>query len=56
MPDQIAKVSQIFKENSKWAQKIKNDGYRLLDTGLGTKDVKGTFYGMESKTIFGDKQ
>ena len=26
-----------------------------MDTGLGTKDTKGTFYGMETKTIFNDK-
>jgi hypothetical protein len=39
-----------------WAEKIKNEGYKVFDTGLGAKDAKGTFYGMETKTIFGDKK
>jgi RHS repeat-associated protein len=55
VPDEIAKGSQIFKENQTWAQKIKKEGYKVLDTGLGTKDAKGTFYKMETKTIFGEK-
>jgi RHS repeat-associated protein len=54
--DDIARQSQIFKENLLWAEKIKNEGYKVFDTGLGAKDAKGTFYGMETKTIFGDKK
>jgi RHS repeat-associated protein len=53
--DEVAKSSQIFKENSTWAQKVKKEGYKVLDIGLGTQDGKGTFYRMETKTIFGDK-
>jgi RHS repeat-associated protein len=54
VPDKIAKSSKIYEENAKWAQKIKDKGYKVFDTGLGSKDGKGTFYGMESKTIFGN--
>jgi RHS repeat-associated protein len=56
VPDEVAQSSQIFKENSTWAQKVKKEGYKVLDTGLGTQDGKGTFYRMETKTIFGDKK
>lgn len=53
VPDNIVKNSMIYKENVKWAEKIKKEGYTVLDTGLGAEDSKGTFYGMEIKTIFG---
>lgn len=56
VPEDVAKISQIYKENSAWAQKVKKEGYKVLDTGLGTKDAKGTFYKMETQTIFGDKK
>jgi RHS repeat-associated protein len=55
VPDEIVKGSQIFKENKAWAERVKKEGYKVLDTGLGTKDAKGTFYKMETQTIFGDK-
>lgn len=52
--DEVAKTLKIYKENSEWVDKIKNEGYKVLDTGLGTQDGKGVFYGMESKKIFGN--
>jgi len=55
VPDEIARGSQIYKENLKWAEGIKKEGYTIYDAGLGTQTGKGTFYGMETKTIFGDK-
>jgi len=56
VPDDIAKESLLYRENLAWAEKIKKEGYKVLDTGLGTKDGNGTFYGMETKTIFGEKK
>ncbi len=55
VPDNIVKKSLIFRENQAWAERIKSEGYKVFDTGLGTKDSKGTFYRMETETIFGDK-
>jgi len=52
VPEDIAKTSTIFKENLAWAEKIKKEGYKVFDTGLGSKDASGTFYGAEVKTIF----
>lgn len=56
VPEEEAKNSAIYKHNEEWAQKIKDKGYKVFDTGLGSQDGKGTFYGMETKKIFGDKK
>ena len=51
----VSKISLIFKQNSEWASRVKKEVYKVLDTGLGTKDAKGTFHKMETQIIFGDK-
>ncbi|HVZ97039.1 MAG TPA: RHS repeat-associated core domain-containing protein, partial [Chitinophagaceae bacterium] len=38
VPKDIVKQSAIYKHNERWAQKIKKEGYKVLDTGLGTQD------------------
>ena|GEM_PF-6730918 len=55
VPEEITKTSKLYKENLQWAQKIKREGYHVFDTGLGKYKTKGTFYGLETKLIFGDK-
>ena len=53
--------SLLMKENTEWANKIKQEGYTIYDVGLDPNWVKqgsfekGDYYEMETKVIFGDK-
>jgi hypothetical protein len=46
--------------NRAWIQGLKKEGYTIYDVGLDPKHTqkgdygKGTYYGMETKEVFGD--
>ena len=54
VPDQVAKETQLYKENVHWINAVKKAGYTILDLG-GNKE-ESTFYNMETETVYGTKK
>ena len=52
VPDEVVKGTQLYKENVKWINDVKKEGYDILDTGGGTTS---TFYNMEKQAVYGEK-
>ncbi len=53
LSDDIVKGTQMYRENVEWINKVKKEGYDVLDTGGGTTS---TFYNMEKEAIYGKKK
>lgn len=50
--NEVIEASEIFRENMKWADKIRNEGYSVIDNGLDpTYEIKSYFYEMELKKL-----
>jgi RHS repeat-associated protein len=52
LSDDVIKGTQMFKENTEWINKVKKEGYDVLDTGGGTTS---TSYNMEKEVVYGKK-
>jgi hypothetical protein len=67
LPHNEVVKTQMYKNNKVWAQKLKDEGYTVIDIGDpfgATYGVSGgltaegmsTFYSIEKKILFGDLQ
>jgi len=53
IPDNILENSLMFKANRAWAEKVKSQGYTIIDLGNPTNEAtQSIFYNMEISTIF----
>jgi hypothetical protein len=52
IPDHEMPNTLIFKVNKEWAEKIKNEGYTIIDIGSSHNKTPSIFYEMEIETIF----
>jgi len=53
IPDNILQNSLMYKANLVWAEKIKTQGYTIIDLGNPTNEIaQSVFYNMEVQTIF----
>jgi hypothetical protein len=52
LPDSEVSQSVMFKENQAWAQKLKNEGYTVVDTGNPSGAGSSPFYQMEQSILF----
>lgn len=53
IPDNILQNSLMYKANLVWAEKIKTQGYTIIDLGNPTNETaQSIFYNMEVQTIF----
>jgi len=54
IPPDVVKKSQLFKENKAWAQKLKDQGYTVVDVDNPGNQPPSPFYDMEKQVLFGD--
>uniref|UniRef100_UPI00056EF2F0 hypothetical protein n=1 Tax=Zooshikella ganghwensis TaxID=202772 RepID=UPI00056EF2F0 len=55
LPDEIIHQTTFYKENIKWAQKLRKEGYTVIDIGNpNNKTDLGPFYSGEINAIFGN--
>ena len=55
LPDEIIHQTTFYKENIKWAQKLRTEGYTVIDIGNpNNKPVLGPFYSGELNAVFGN--
>lgn len=53
IPDNVLQNSLMYKANKVWAEKIKNQGFTILDFGNPTNETtQSVFYNIETSTIF----
>lgn len=52
VPTNIVQGTQLFQENSAWINKVKKEGYNVLDLGADKSGSSSTFYNMEQQTIY----
>jgi hypothetical protein len=52
LPDDIIKNSVVFKENMKWVQKLKDEGYTIVDIGNPNNKGSSVYYDNEVKLAF----
>lgn len=50
IPDKIGEQQEIYKQNVIWINKVKSEGYDILDIGGGTTS---TFYNMDRQVVYG---
>ena len=54
LPDEVIHTTEFYKQNIKWAQKLVDEGFTVIDIGNPTgKSDLGPFYGGELSTVFG---
>lgn len=53
LSDDVVQGTKVYKENQSWIQKIKDDGYNVIDLGVKEGAAPSTFYNMERKTVDG---
>lgn len=53
VPDEVAKTSLMFKENQAWIEKVRREGYTILDIGEGAAPNRSTFFEMEKQAVYG---
>ena len=54
IPDDAVKNSDMFQANQAWAEKLKSQGYTVVDVGNPMTQGSSPFFDMEKSTIFGD--
>ena len=54
IPEDVARDSQMFQENQAWAQKLKDEGYTVIDADNPDGQAASPFYEMEKQILFGD--
>ncbi|TXT27316.1 MAG: hypothetical protein FD134_67 [Gallionellaceae bacterium] len=54
IPEDVVRKSQMFQENQAWAQKLKDQGYTVVDVGNPGGQKNSPFYDMEKQILFGD--
>jgi hypothetical protein len=52
IPDHEIPNTLMFNANKEWAEKIKNEGYTIIDIGNSHNKTPSVFYEMEIETIF----
>lgn len=54
LPDEVIYETTFYKENIKWAEKLRRENYTVVDIGNPNRKAElGPFYGGELKTVFG---
>jgi hypothetical protein len=54
IPDDATKSALMYSENQKWAKKLADEGYTIVDVGNPGDQGTSLFYEMEKNVLFGD--
>jgi RHS repeat-associated protein len=56
LSDEAVQGTQLFKENQQWIDKVKKEGYDIIDIGADASGKASTFYSMEKKAVYGEAE